>query len=184
MPSADSLGYVDLQHDIQTPEQVWKFTVDDLADYRGITTKLNRDIWLDWHDILSHPEEARMHMYPGAVTRPATLGIKRQRMLTWQKAIIILDGMMIDVKSPLPPNEVLSLLKVGKLPRPTNVALPTGNPSLVKLLGMLNADRKKNAPYELVMKWSSLVRYALEGAIVQPKKFLKGQELLLNDINR
>lgn len=179
MPSEDSLGYIDLEHEIQTPEKVWRFTVDDLADHRGITTKLDRDIWLDWHDILSCPEEARMHMYPGQSGRSATLGIKHQQMLTWQAAIIILDEIMIDVKSSLPPKQVLSLIKEGKLPRPTNVALPTGNPSLVKLLGMLNASRREKAPYDLFMKWSSLVRYAKEGAIVQPKKFLKRQELRL-----
>lgn len=166
----NDLGYFCWESDVVTPERTWKFSVSDIADSRGITSKLNREIWLDWHDILMQPEEARMHMYPG-VSKDVALSIKRMRMTTWQAAIVAFDDMMVDVKAPLNPAEVIDMLKRQQIPRPARVALPTNNPSLVRLLETLGIREEGLHSGEHSAAWSKFAELARQGAILQPKKF-------------
>lgn len=153
---------------IQTPERTWEFTAGDLADHRGIGTKLDREVWLDWSDVLAKPEEARMHMYPGQ-SKDVSLAVKRHRMETWQAAIRVYDTMMVDVDAPLDADFVVDLLKRQRLPRPKTVVLPTSNPSLIKLLDSLGIGREGTH----VAEWAHLVELAKEGALLQPKRYLR-----------
>lgn len=165
----ENLGHFRINNEFQAGDHSWRFYCADIANYRGITTHLD-DIWLDWHDILSEPEEARMHMYPGT-SKEVGLGIKHLRMETWQKAIVTFDSMMVDVVAPVEPEYVLELLREHKIPKPTRVALPTANPSLVKLLHSLDLVTSKTNEY--IAEWKMFADVAANGGIVRPKRFLK-----------
>lgn len=153
---------------VETPQRTWTFTAGDLAEHRGIGTKLDGEVWLDWHDVLAEPHGARMHMFPGQ-SKEVGLAVKRHRMETWQAAIQVYDTIMIDVEAPLEADYVVDLLKRQQLPRPHTVVLPTSNPSLVKLLDSLGI--RQEACH--VAEWAHLVELAKEGALLQPKRYLR-----------
>lgn len=164
-----SLGSLNLKSEIEMSDKVWKFDVQDIADHKGITTKLDQNIWLDWHNVFDKPQEARMHMFPGK-PKDVSLGIKRLRMETWQAAILVFDTIMVDVKSSLSTTEIKKLLNEVRLPRPERVILPTQNPSLMRLLGSFGFPKVER---EYIATWTSFVKLAREGAIVRPKRYFR-----------
>lgn len=165
----NNLGDFRINNTFEANGRIWDFFSTDIANYRGITTHLN-EIWLDWHNVLDEPEESRMHMYLGGL-KETTLAVKRMRMETWQQAIVVLDGMMVDVKGPLEPQYVLELLHQHKIPRPTYVVLPTANPSLCRLLDALGIQRCETTEYKT--EWKNFSHIAAHGGIVRPKRYLK-----------
>ncbi len=171
-----------LRHDdeIVTPERTWEFRALDIADNRGMSTKLDRQIWLDWHDVLAEPEHARMHMYM-AEPRNVSLGVKRMRMETWQAAIVLFDSMMVNVKPPLKGKDIVRLLEKKQLPRPLDVVLPTANPSLIKLLDSLGIGKEQELPNGHLAEWEYLVELAKQGALLRPKRYLKEHGLPSNE---
>ena len=175
MSYENSLDELRIERTISTLHGAWNFQVNELANEKGITAKLQSEIFLDWSDVLNVPEEARMHMYPSR-QEDASLGVKRVRMETWQAAIVLFDDMMEAVPSPLTARHLKELLHHQKLPRPQRVVLPTTNPSLIRLFDALGiweneADRKN-----LITGWASFAELARQGAIVQPKKFLREKQ--------
>lgn len=163
---------LDYDGTVERPGHSWDFYTQPINDERGLTSKLDKEIWLDWHDILAEPEISRMHIYLSAYGDVGA-SVKRLRMQTWQAAIEVFDSMMVDVQAPLAVEEVGEMLQAQHLPRPTVVQLPTNNPALVRMLEALGIRENPNGEHEV--EWNRFVHLAENDALLRPMKYLQDQ---------
>lgn len=161
--------------DIEKDGRIWKVSMFDIADGRGLTTQLDDHIvYLDWHDIMVVPGVVRMHLYPGKESR-IPYDEKLGRMETWVAAIDLYEGMMADHGERLSKVEIERLLAEHKLPKPKTVVLDTGTAGLRKLFKELGFEEGEEKPHPFLAPWDKLVDLARSGELLEAWKKLKGK---------
>lgn len=167
--------FVRLEFDIERAGRIWKMSVADIADGRGITTELDdRVVYLDWHNILDAPDIARMHLYPGREKR-VSYDEKLKRMETWASAIDLYESIMQDQMEHISKSEVEKMLAERNLPRPKIVVLDTGTVGLRRLFKELSFDEGKEKPHPFAAPWERVVELARTGELVEAWRKLKGK---------
>ncbi len=140
-------------------------SVLNIADGRGISTRLNKNFLLDWHDIFDEPKSARMHMYPGA-SQNVSFREKCKRMKNWAEAISVYDALMVETEDRLNKAEIETLIESTHLPRITTVVLDTGTKGLVSLFLKMKYKRDREQPNPFLVPWEDFVEKAKTGELV------------------
>lgn len=181
--SGEAAINVHVEHLFEYKGITWVFEANPLAVEGGITTrltvgaasKIHPDIMLDWHDILTKHNIARMHMFPGA-NKTVSFKEKLGRMQTWSLAVELYNTLMLDIENkPLSKSDIEKMLKNCQLPRPQLVVLDTGTVGLRKLFNSLNFKVDPQPPYSFIAKWKNLVELAKSGELIERWKHLKGK---------
>lgn len=158
----------------------WVFTAKPLAIAEAITTRLrlsthpSYSILLDWHNILSDPSKARMHMFTD-LDGKVPFEEKLKRMTFWASAVEIFDKLfMIDLpKESLDKQKLEEILSEHKLPRPKVAIINTGTKGLVSLFESLNFPQP--VPQSFIPEWRVLVNLARSKELINQWRALKGK---------
>lgn len=142
----------------------WRFDVGDLSMGRGMCARLDGDYWLDWHDVLDHPDIARPHFCPSADGKVSD-EVKIRRMTMWQLSIVQMDDMMIDVEAPLTPDFVKETVLSNRLPKPTILQHSTTHPSLLRLFDHFGFLRGASSCIE--SPWTDFAEIARRGDLLR-----------------
>jgi len=179
---SENLIQVDVRQEVFGKERQWILTINPLAVEGGITSKLgfgdyllaSDSIMLDWPNILSRPNQARMHVFVGAEKR-VPFEVKLERMQVWAEAIEIYDSLMVDGITRLSKKKAERMLGNCQLPRLDTVVLDVGPEGLRKLLRNFGFKASKEKPHPFELKWQELVRLAKSGEFVGQWRALKGK---------
>jgi len=179
---SENLIQVDVKQEVPWKERQWILTINPLAVEGSIASKLGFDdyllasnsIMLDWSNILSRPNQARMHVFVGAEKR-VPFEVKLERMQTWAGAIEIYDSLMVDGITKLSKGEAERMLRNCQFPRLDTVVLDVGPEGLRKLLRNFGFKASKEKPHPFELKWQELVTLAKSGEFVGQWRALKGK---------
>ena len=159
--------------DISVESSQHKIWIANLADGKGITTKLDQNFMLDWSNIFNEPKTARMHMYPGAENK-IPFSEKLERMQNWATAIKVYDSLMILTSTHLNKEEITDLISQPQLPRLDNIILDTGTIGLVNLLKAMGYLQYAEPPHVFKVSWEDFVSRIKSGEFIEIWKKLKG----------
>lgn len=172
---------VNVRRELLVEGKQWILKILELPVMGGITSKLgpagfdvDDPIWLDWHDILKRPTQARMHMFLGH-DKQVPFEVKLERMQTWAEAVGVYDSLMVDGVTELSSEQAEEMLGNSQFPHLNSVVLDTGSRGLRRLfshLGFTESDRESR-PY--IPDWDEFVDVAISGQLVEEWRALKGE---------
>lgn len=155
-----------------------------LADDRGLTTTLSEpngahphweQVMLDWHDMMTNPAQARMHIFNGA-PKEVPYEEKLRRMQIWVEAIRAYDELMVSgVRKTMTKKEIEELIAKNQLPRIETVVLDTGTHGLRNLLTHFNFPISNQRPHPFLVPWSEFVEKAKTGEFLSAWNAQKGK---------
>lgn len=141
--------------------------IRDIKDGKGITTKLDNDIWIDWHDVLDVSESAQLHMFLTGETKPVSNIEKLLRMQKIAGSIAVYDSLMVDDPvSSYSPAEITELLDSGRLPRAREAIINTGTLGLRLLFNKFGFPVEPEPTGAFHADWTRLAEIAESGALV------------------
>jgi hypothetical protein len=161
--------HINTDFDFEYENVAYNLRIYDIADNRGISTKImDEKIWLDWHNVLENPDQARLHMFLAA-DKNVDFEEKLKRMITFSKSIEVYDSIMSVNSTTFSPNELTDLIKICKLPRPSTVTLDTATFGLRQLftnLGFHTDNNNGQVMKPFVVSWDELVRTSKSGELI------------------
>lgn len=151
--------------------KAWGLDISDTVGGRGITSTLDRDVHLEWKDVLQKTDTTSLHMFLGDIgrTRDIPYGEKLRRMTKFATSIAIYNSIMNGVPmSRLSVSQVTEMVNGGHLPRPEIAIIDTqtiGLRVLFRRLGFKTEKTVDHAPY--IAPWTRLVELAVSGELVE-----------------
>jgi len=143
-------------------------------------TSINRNIKLEWWDVLDGTDYPRMHMFMSA---DGKVGFeeKLRRIEEWAKSIQMYDEIMDSDVKVYSPEDLKNLLLNQKIPRPEHVTFGGLNKGLRRLYEELGFSMEVNIPKfddekRCITEWANLVKLAKTGEMLETWKKLKGKK--------
>jgi hypothetical protein len=171
----DSQGPIEivqhLNHSFESGDRQWHMGLSPLAIDYGITTHLasvdhgqtQEDIlWLDWHDMLSKPQLARLHIM-GGENEDAKLGETRKKIEDIAAGILAYDSLMVNTSSAVSLDEAREVLMQNKLPRLKTSELNTSYDVWISRFRAMGFPELTNVSTTFHVPWAKLVEIAKIG---------------------
>ncbi len=166
--------HIDIEYPFEYRERAWRIRIHELAIPKGITTKIGFDdkitqadsfiyssiLWLDWHNIIDRPKEARVlimvHENPNA-----TIGENIQKVRDMAAALQAYNSLMVNTPDILSLEDAETLLRSHSLPRLQTAVLDTGHQVWRKRFTNMEFPTSPEPPHPFLAPWDKLVGTSL-----------------------
>lgn len=149
---------------------------------KKLTANLTKDdlylemnkIMLDFWGVDNSTDNAIMHMFV-TENKNVELDEKLKRMESWGETIKAYNKIMTQESGKIyERQDLLTMLKTGKIPRPINIIFRGGSPGLKKLYEHLALETNPQNSREFIIQWEKLQELAESGEFVNAWKKIKG----------
>lgn len=162
---------LDVTRKITRDSGIWIFRAGGLAG-RAMHTGLRREpdehggiLWLDWPDILDHPERVRVLILIGHISdaESANIAEKLERTRYILDSVSVYNDLMMDRKRAYTKEEVEQMLEVPHLPRPEVALIDADRRDFNVFFNQKGFKQGKEYAGAYQVPWDKFVELARDG---------------------